>query len=126
MAQQLVLVVDDDPAVRGVVIAMLSSGGYSAIAAADGITALELFRSRQSEIEVLLSDVEMPGVSGIELAQAVLAEHPNVRVLLMSGIPTAAELTRLPFLAKPFTGGQLCSTIAAVLDEPPPLFRSSL
>lgn len=104
---------------------MLNKGGYDAIAAADGKTALELFRSHQADLHLLVTDVDMPSMDGIELAQTVLAEQPNVRILLISGKHSPAQDTRLPFLLKPFQPEELCRAVAAALSEPPPTFADT-
>ncbi|HWQ56811.1 MAG TPA: response regulator [Bryobacteraceae bacterium] len=74
---------------------MLKQRGYVAIPAVDCGDALKPFRSRQRDLQLLFTDIDMPDMSGFQLSQTVLAEQPNVRVLLMSGSPENHK--RLPF-----------------------------
>jgi CheY-like chemotaxis protein len=84
-AQKTVLLVDDDEAVRGLLRYMLEAIGFDVIVAADGPKALQKFRECRGEIDLLLTDIRMPKMSGIQLAQKVQLERPETRVLLMSG-----------------------------------------
>jgi two-component system, cell cycle sensor histidine kinase and response regulator CckA len=105
-----VLVVDDDDAVRDVAVRALSRAGYRVIAARSGSAALDLL-ARQDDRATLLvvTDVLMPGMSGLELADRVGREYPEVRLAFMSGFSTD-ELARSglvsplrSLLNKPFT-----------------------
>jgi DNA-binding NtrC family response regulator len=96
---QTVLVVDDDPHVLSVTERMLRRGGYSLIAASNPLDALEHSRAFQGEIHLLLTDVTMPEMNGIVLAQKILTQRERIRVLLMSG--HAKVESRLPLLKKP-------------------------
>ena len=106
---ETVLVAEDDPSVRALVKSVLERNGYRVLAAADGLAALELARSEEGRIDLLLSDVIMPGLNGRALRDALLVQYPSLRVLFMSGY-TGDILTGLGKLdrsvtvvPKPFT-----------------------
>src|SRR5204862_5573590 len=82
---ETVLVVEDEPAVRGLVESMLGLHGYQVIAAENAGDALEVSTSYEGRIDLLLTDVEMPDMSGRELAQRLRAERTEMRLLYMSG-----------------------------------------
>jgi CheY-like chemotaxis protein len=82
---------------------------------ADGPTALLLLRSR-TPVDVLFTDIVMPGLNGIELARRALQQSPNLKVLFVSGYTGGLTLVS-PLLKKPYLAYQLAGKIAAVLDE---------
>jgi len=88
-----VLIVDDNPAIRTVLRRVLESAGYDVTDAADVDGALDLLR--RSPVDVVLTDVQMPGRSGVELAQLLTRDYPGVKVIAMSGFEDA-QLSRLP------------------------------
>jgi PAS domain S-box-containing protein len=112
-----VLVVEDDPDVMEAALSMLQSLGYDVMTAPDGPTALTTLR-REQGIDVLFTDVVMPnGVSGVELARQARRLRPEIKVLLVSGYPTAvlsAEhgLTgEFAFLSKPYRWAELAERL---------------
>jgi CheY-like chemotaxis protein len=108
-ARGIVLVVDDDPDVRETVVNMLEPAGFTVIDAASGRQALEILE-RDSTIEVLFTDVMMPGISGITLARKALAMRPGLRVILASAY-FQDEGESFPYLRKPFHGDELVRMI---------------
>jgi CheY-like chemotaxis protein len=84
-AGHLVLVVDDEPVVREFVGRALEAAGIQAVLASDGREALRLVVGGIVRPQVLLTDIEMPGMSGIELAARLLAVRPGIRVVMMTG-----------------------------------------
>jgi signal transduction histidine kinase len=117
-----VLVVEDDSAVRRLVVALLEELGYRVVSAGDGGEALAALESMQS-IDLLLSDVVLPGdLSGRELAREVGGRRPGVKVLLMSGYTAKLLEREVPLgsadvlLYKPFRRIELARRIRAVLD----------
>ena len=106
-----VLVVEDDDAVRGMTERILVSGGFRCLVAADGHQALELFTARGDEIDVILTDVVMPRMSGPELAERIGEAGPPV--LYMSGY---ADETLPGAIEKPFTADQLLRAVSAARD----------
>ncbi len=111
-----VLVVDDEPIVRELVCRILACSGLDAVAAADGAEALRHFRTGGPAIDLVISDVQMPGISGIELAHRLRAERPGVSILLISGkVPEEQADFRFPFLPKPFTPNVLLEQVRRLL-----------
>ena len=114
----VVLVVDDEPMVRNMVCALLERQGYAVLSANDGEEALTLSREYAGSIEMLLTDYRMPGITGLQLAEAVRRERPGIKVLLMSGKLSDSLHERglpVPFLEKPFPAAVLWRKIAEVL-----------
>jgi CheY-like chemotaxis protein len=106
-----VLVVDDDDVIRRLLDVQLSRLGYSVTTAADASEAIERHAGRR--IDVLVTDVVMPGMDGPELASAMREANPDLRVLFLSGYGTgAASQGAVAFLQKPFSSDEL----AAALD----------
>ena len=113
--RRAVLVVEDDADVRELAAALLRSLGYEVTAAGDGETALEILREKGCP-GTLLADVDLPGMSGPELARRVLEEWPGVRVFFTSAYPGALDLprgARFACVPKPFTR----ESLARALDE---------
>ncbi len=122
--RETVLLAEDESSVRAVATAALERAGYTVIAAPDGPAALALARSFAGTIDLLLTDVVMPGMHGRELADALVIERPGTRVLYASGYTDDAILLRgirvdeVAFIQKPFTPQQLTTRIREVLDAP--------
>src|SRR6266851_4426618 len=81
----VILVVDDDDSVRQMMCAILQHNGYSVLDASDGKGALNICDGHQGGIQMLLTDITMPQMSGVELADLVTARHPQIKVLFVSG-----------------------------------------
>jgi DNA-binding NtrC family response regulator len=81
----LVLLVDDEPSVRRVGARALEAAGLRIVTAQDGLEAVEIYRERQSEIALVILDMTMPKLGGVETFQALSAINPDVRVILSSG-----------------------------------------
>ena len=114
------LVVEDDEPVCRLVERILSRNGYTVLSAGGGEEALDFLRRHPLEIDVLITDVVMPGMSGKELATRVAEAQPNMRVVFMSGhSDRVVEKHGLPegrgYLAKPFDEESLLRSIAAVM-----------
>jgi two-component system, cell cycle sensor histidine kinase and response regulator CckA len=116
-----VLVVEDQPDLREVIGESLEAFGYRPILAEDPADALKVIGNRHSHIDVLLTDVVMPGTSGVELASRAIALRPSIRVLFMSGYapdPTHRALfskESTAFLPKPFTPQELADWLHMLL-----------
>ena len=109
-----ILVVDDDRTTRTLLTSFLERAGHRVITAADGAEALGAFRRRPDRIVLLLSDVTMPRMGGLQLADAVLAMRPNLPVVFISGnVPNADR--GWGCIVKPFTSGQLVERVREVL-----------
>src|ERR1041384_5193992 len=81
----LILLADDDVTVRNVIRMTLQNEGYAILVAADGSEALQLSRTNEGGIDLLLTDLEMPLIDGISLYRQISAERLNIKVLFMSG-----------------------------------------
>jgi two-component system response regulator HydG len=115
------LVADDDPAVRQSLERTLAREGYTVVLAPDGQAALE--RLRQGGVDLLLSDLRMPGLTGLELLREVKAAVPNVDVILLTAFGTVEEAVAamkdgaVDFLTKPFQRAQLIRVIRKALER---------
>ncbi|MBW3535308.1 MAG: response regulator, partial [Gemmatimonadetes bacterium] len=112
-----ILVAEDEPSVRDVVRRVLERSGYRVVTAADGVEALELERGGEESFDLLLTDVVMPGMNGLELADRIAQTLPGLPVLFMSGYNESEALrarTREDpgiFLAKPFSPDELLERV---------------
>jgi two-component system cell cycle sensor histidine kinase/response regulator CckA len=116
-----VLVVEDQPLLRDLVLEVLARSGHRALAAGNGEEALAL--AAQQTIELLLTDVVMPGISGEALALQLSARYPQLRVLFMTGYADDSLRARLAarsatVLEKPFSIAKLSETVRAALGGP--------
>jgi len=112
-----ILVVDDDPALLESVRGFLD-GDYKVLTASSGQDALRQAKEFKSEIHLLLSDFQMEGMTGIELATQLTAERPEVKVLLMSGYPAGMLVLNegWHFLPKPFVSSQLLALVVGLVS----------
>ncbi|MBI2384467.1 MAG: response regulator [Elusimicrobia bacterium] len=122
---ETVLVVEDEASVRKLICRTLLEQGYEVLAAADGEAALRLLQGRPGRVDVVLTDIIMPGMSGRDLFERVAALRPETRVLYMSGY-TDDETARhgvlspgTPFLQKPFSPRALTEKIREILAPAP-------
>ena len=119
---ETVLVVDDDPMVLGFIEAEISQHGYRAILASSAEEALH--KAENQRIDLLLTDVMMPGMNGVELAQELIVTNPETKVLFMSGYvaPTVAPRgipeNGYSYVQKPFAPDSLVDTMRSVLNTP--------
>ena len=119
---EVVLVVEDDDAVRKVATRGLSARGYEVLSAANGAQALEVL-ARRPDVAIVVTDMVMPIMSGPELASKLRDERPDLPVLFLSGYAAAAAIGRdllrgdEPFLPKPFTPAELAGTVRGLLDS---------
>ena len=117
----MILLVEDEESVRTATRRILQRSGYKVVDAANAQAALRLAEQHAGQIDLLLTDLVMPGMRGTDLAKQIVASHPHVRVMVMSGYSetTAAHHWRLPAnvtrLEKPFSAGTLTRQIAQVL-----------
>jgi len=116
--KKTILVVDDDPKILSLVSALLTGGDYSILIATSGSMGLRQSREFKGRIDLLLSDFQMPGMSGIDLATEMTTERPELKVLLMSGFPEGMLVLNegWHFLAKPFVASQLRALVAGLVS----------
>jgi two-component system, cell cycle sensor histidine kinase and response regulator CckA len=122
---ETILVVEDDKLLREFICEVLGSSGYSVLAASNGNEALELVAQRKGAIQLLLTDVVMPGMSGRALATQLLSSQRNLKVLYMSGYTENAIVHHgvldrgVQLIQKPFTIGSLARKVREILEEKP-------
>ena len=117
-----VLVVEDEGGVRQFVADLLRSAGYAVLEAANGQEAMAIANRYRGAIHLLLTDMVMPGITGLQLAEGVLGLHPEAKVLLVSGysesLGSSAPLDgNIHFLQKPFTPEHLTRTVKEAIAE---------
>jgi two-component system cell cycle sensor histidine kinase/response regulator CckA len=111
-----ILIVDDEAAVRRFASRVLQREGYDVVEAADGAEALEVVQRQKDSFAVVVSDIVMPRLNGVELLLALTVSYPGLPVILISGYATA-ELAELGIAApcgilpKPFTAEQLLAEV---------------
>jgi len=119
--QRTILVAEDEPAVRNLVVMALTADGYRVVHAASGTEALVLAEKEPGPIDLLLTDANMPGMSGVELATALVRQRPGLNVMVMSGyteesLTVAGQDGPVKLLAKPFTPKELKAKVRDVLS----------
>jgi two-component system cell cycle sensor histidine kinase/response regulator CckA len=118
---ETILLVDDEEGVRKLVSAVLNTGGYTVMEAANGSAALSIYEKNAHKVDLVLTDVVMPQMNGFELGERLAEKNPDLRILYMSGYRDSPN-NRAPgdpprsFLNKPFTPDTLLSKVREVLD----------
>ena len=125
--QPVILVADDEVMIRDLVTVLMQQDGYYVLSAADGREGLELSHQYLGSIDLLITDVQMPRLSGTDLSAQLAKERPGIKVLMMSGADMT-EIVRqnatLQFLPKPFDGQTLRARVRATVTasvQPPML-----
>jgi PAS domain S-box-containing protein len=117
-----VLVVDDQDDVRQLLVDVLRIGAYNVLEARDGEHALELAESLTAPLDLLVTDIVMPGMTGMEIADRLRARHPALKVLFMSGYAERERVRKLDereqFIPKPFVPAELFRRVSEFLREP--------
>ena len=124
LRDERVLLVEDEPALRALITQFLEQEGYRVVACTDGFEALSRARSSSVDFDLLLTDLVMPGMSGLELAQELLDGRPGLKVLYMSGYAEQPEALSQPgdaksesgFLQKPFATEVLADKVRELLE----------
>ena len=121
---ETVLLADDEWVVRKASQDLLEAMGYQVLIARDGKEAIEIYKDRQDEIDIVLLDIIMPNMGGSETYQALKEMNPDVKVLLFSGYSINGEASEIlemgadAFIQKPFNMKELSGKIREVLDKP--------
>jgi CheY-like chemotaxis protein len=118
LQRRSILVVEDEPLIRRLLVSVLSAEGYRTESVADGTLALRILQD-ESEIDLVLTDLSMPGLSGTAVAEYLAENRPEIKVICMSGDPDPHDpaLSRLlekrlaDFMPKPFTPSQVLQLI---------------
>lgn len=126
---ETILLVDDEPAIRELIRVVLKMNGYRVLEASGGEEALRQMDSLSEPIHLILTDVQMPGMTGRELAERAQQRSPDIKVLLISGCTSEANFHEwafprgVVFLPKPFNVGDLERTVRETLDGYCPLHK---
>jgi DNA-binding NtrC family response regulator len=120
-SRSTIFVVDDKADVVKVVTTILKASGFRVLSASDGLSALQISIDYPDKIDLLLSDIEMPGMTGPQLGINIKKSRPDMHVMLMSSLP-GGDLLVLnygwAFIRKPFLVKKLIAMVSAVLDSP--------
>jgi PAS domain S-box-containing protein len=120
-AGETVLVIEDEPVVRRLVVEVLADLGYRVIEAVDGPQGLEIAQSAQ-RIDLLITDVGLPGLNGRQVADAIRAQRPDLKVLFMTGYAENTALVagsldeRMEIIAKPFVMDALAARVRQIIE----------
>jgi CheY-like chemotaxis protein len=117
-----ILIADDEPTVLTMTALFLQKAGYHCLKASDGREAMERYRANP-DLDALVSDIRMPGMTGFELGRALRLARPSLPILLMSGFAGHTredsqglfEQQNIQFLPKPFTADQLVASVEMLL-----------
>jgi CheY-like chemotaxis protein len=126
---ETILFVDDEPGIRVIAKALLENNGYQVLIAEDGPSALALFAREWSTIQLVLTDMAMPFMSGMSLARTLRRMNPEVRIIISTGREEECRATEIEelqvqaCLAKPFTRKKLLETIEQVFSEAAPVLH---
>jgi PAS domain S-box-containing protein len=121
-AGETVLVVEDEPVVRGLIVEVLADLGYAALEATDGPAGLEILQSRQ-RIDLLITDVGLPGLNGRQVADAARLLRPGLKVIFMTGYAETAASAQgflepgMTMITKPFAMEVLAAKVHAIIEE---------
>lgn len=119
-----ILIVEDEDAVRMFSSRAMQNKGYKVLEADSAEVALGIIEEHQGKIDLIVTDVMMPGMTGPDMAKEVLKKYPDIKIIFMSGygedafLDSFGEAREFYFLAKPFTLNKLASKVKEVLDKP--------
>ena len=123
---ETILHVDDSEMLRPLVQRSLSRQGYNVLSAADAEEALAVAKSLDGKLDLVITDVVMPGLNGRELAERLLADYPHLGVIFTSGYPSDKVIragiaeAEVSFIEKPFLAKDLLVMVRSILDAPQP------
>jgi CheY-like chemotaxis protein len=114
----VVLLADDELVVRSLAQSVLTREGYRVLNAVNGEHALEVSRAYSGPIDLLLTDVKMPKMDGLELSGHIARERPGIKILFMSGKQSGEMIVlgqKMEFIRKPFLPNDLCKKLSSML-----------
>ena len=120
---ETIILAEDEEAIRSLIAKMLEDSGYRVITASDGEAALAAARATNGPIDLILTDVVMPRLSGPETVRRLREYRPDMKVIFMSGYSDETSLramvtnTKAEILEKPFTRQLMLSAIRKALDQ---------
>jgi two-component system, cell cycle sensor histidine kinase and response regulator CckA len=119
---ETLLIVEDDAHVRQLMVLFLVSGGYSVLEASNGNDALAIFKRYKDQIDLVITDVAMPGMDGKKLAEKLIQYRPRLKIMFVSGYISSTpsqdqNYTEIPVLEKPFTQNILSMKVRQVLNK---------
>ena len=120
---ETILLVDDDKHILNLGLEMLSNFGYTVFTAPDGESALEFYKDKQGEIDLIIVDLIMPGMGGKKFLEELLKRNPKAKVIMSSGhapngpVKTAITAGAKSFIGKPYETHQILHEVRRVLDE---------
>ena len=117
----VVLLAADEPTVRAMVEKLLKQGGYDLVVAADGQDAIQKADEHKGRIDLLVCDIQMPGITGPDLAKELRRARPDLRAMLIGAYPQGLLVldTGWHFIQKPFLAKVLLDKIVEVMKKPP-------
>ena len=122
MPKNVVLCVDDEPMLLRWCTIAIAEAGFRPVIAENGLAGLETFTQLQNEICLVLSDVMMPELNGVEMAQKILVIRPDTKILLMTGYTNETDrlqgqfgIAEVPIIRKPFLASNLLQKIRSIL-----------
>jgi DNA-binding response OmpR family regulator len=116
----MILIVDDEPIIRALLEVVLQQAGFRVLTAGSGGDAIAISESHHGEIELLITDITLPGMNGWALARALVENDPDLAVLFMSGGCDESQLDkyeRSEFLAKPFSLVRLLAEVRSLMCQ---------
>ena len=119
---ETILLVEDSPVVRAAAARILQRAGYTVLEAPTSRSAVDIAAKKQNRVDLLLTDVVMPDMSGREVAEAFMRLRPDAKVLYMSGYTDDAVVrhgileAEMSFLQKPYSPATLAAKVREVLD----------
>ena len=123
MSRVTVLIVDDEEPIRFLCEDLLKSVNYDVLTAEDGEKAIEVLKDKGDEVDIVVTDLRMPGIDGIEVTKRVKSDYPEVDVIVLTGfasIESAVESMKIgasDFIRKPFNLNTLLETISRLVEK---------
>lgn len=116
-----ILIAEDERAIRELLSHSLGQNGFTVLVAEDAEEALKIAATHEGSIDLLLTNVQMPGMNGVDLAREVRRRHPEMLVLLVSGYADGIAILQVGwyFLKKPFRPSAVVAKVNEVLGKPP-------